>query len=96
MEMMLDDFPGSANRTRCFNHIINLVAKTITKAFDVPKKKAGENLGDGDKELLDLAGPAANWEESYVKELECVEGVEEEEDNNIDGWLDEEAFLSRV
>jgi hypothetical protein len=40
----LDDFPGSANRTWCFDHIINLVAKTITTVFDVPKTKAGEDL----------------------------------------------------
>ena len=93
MEKKLDDFPGSANRTRCFDHIINLVAKTITKAFDVPERKAGEDLNNGDKELLDLAGEA-DWEESYMKDLECVEGAEEEEDDDIDGWTNEEVFLS--
>jgi hypothetical protein len=94
MEKMLDDFPGSANRTWCFDHIVNLVARTITKAFDVPKKKAGEDLEDGDRELLDLAGDA-DWEESYMKDLERAEGVEDEEDDDIEGWLDEEALLSK-
>ena len=28
---LLDDFPGEANRTRCFTHILNLVAKNIIK-----------------------------------------------------------------
>jgi hypothetical protein len=86
MEMKLDDFPGSANRTWCFNHIINLVAKMLTKAFDVPKKRAGEDLNDGDKELR---------EEMYMKDLECVEGAEEVEEDDIDGWMDEEVFLSK-
>jgi hypothetical protein len=93
LEKALDDFPGSANRMRCFDHIINLVAKTITKAFDVPKKKADDDLEDGDRELLDLARDA-NWEESYMKDLECAEGVEDNKDDDIEGWLDEETLLS--
>jgi hypothetical protein len=93
METKLDNFPGSAHRTRCFDHIINLVAKMITKAFDVPKKRAGEDLNDGDKELRDLAGDA-DWEEMYMKDLERVEGAEEAEEDDINGWMDEEVFLS--
>jgi len=34
-------FPGAANRTRCFTHILNLVVKVILRPFDVPKAKAG-------------------------------------------------------
>ncbi|SJL03663.1 uncharacterized protein ARMOST_16509 [Armillaria ostoyae] len=30
----IDDFPGEANRTRCFAHITNLVAKSLLKQFD--------------------------------------------------------------
>jgi hypothetical protein len=93
METTLEDFPGSANRTRCFDHVINIVARTITKAFDLPDKKAGKDLNDGDKALLDLAGDA-DWEEMYMKDLEHVEGVAEEEDDDIDGWIDEGIFLS--
>ena len=37
---ILTDFPGSPNRTRCFAHILNLVAKCIMKQFDTPKGKA--------------------------------------------------------
>ncbi|TDL13591.1 hypothetical protein BD410DRAFT_698087, partial [Rickenella mellea] len=39
-------FPGSANRTRCFAHILNLVAKSIIKLFDVPKSLADKALDD--------------------------------------------------
>ena len=39
---ILTEFPGSANRTRCFAHILNLVAKGIMRQFDSPKgKKTG-------------------------------------------------------
>jgi hypothetical protein len=30
-----------------------------------------------------------------MKDLECVEGVEDKDDDNIEGWLDEEALLSK-
>ena len=36
---ILEAFPGSTNRTRCFAHILNLVAKSIIQQFDTPKKK---------------------------------------------------------
>jgi hypothetical protein len=37
-------FPGAANRTRCFTHILNLVVKVILRQFDVPKAKVNEEL----------------------------------------------------
>jgi len=52
---LLDDFPGEANRTRCFTHILNLVAKSIIKQFDVLKAHANEVLDDLAKELAVLA-----------------------------------------
>jgi hypothetical protein len=36
---LLTVFPGSENRTRCFAHILNLVAKCIMRQFDAPKSK---------------------------------------------------------
>ncbi|THV01553.1 hypothetical protein K435DRAFT_572844, partial [Dendrothele bispora CBS 962.96] len=30
----LVEFPGSSNQTRCFNHIISLTGKSLTKLFD--------------------------------------------------------------
>lgn len=34
---ILLDFPGTANQTCCFTHILNLVAKAILKQFNAPK-----------------------------------------------------------
>ena len=68
LEELIDDFPGAANQTRCFLHILNLVVKSILKQFDLPKKKkASHNNDEIDKdidkgldqaveELLKLAG----------------------------------------
>jgi len=35
---ILPGFPGQANQTCCFTHIINLVAKSLIKLFEVKKK----------------------------------------------------------
>jgi hypothetical protein len=83
---ILNEFPGSANRTRCFTHILNLVAKCIMKQFDSPKAKTSdfevvmEGLGD-DLENSD------------------VDGMESEEDNegdhDEDHEVDEEVINGR-
>ena len=49
-------FPGAANRTRCFTHILNLVVKVILRQFDVPKANADEALDVASQALVDLAG----------------------------------------
>ena len=51
---LLAAFPGSANRTRCFTHILNLVAKCIMKQFDAPKKKRHDDEVDEDEDVADL------------------------------------------
>src|SRR6202030_1804579 len=57
---ILEEFPGSANRTRCFAHILNLVAKCIMRQFDAPKtrkKPVKDNIvaenGDSDSDYED-------------------------------------------
>lgn len=43
------------NRTRCFAHILNLIAKSMLKLFDIEKKKEkGDGNGDGNDPDLDL------------------------------------------
>ena len=39
LENLAPGFGGSAGHTRCFLHIINLVAKSLLCLFDVKKKK---------------------------------------------------------
>ncbi|TFK79584.1 hypothetical protein K466DRAFT_467901, partial [Polyporus arcularius HHB13444] len=38
----LPDFRGKLDRGRCFDHIVNLCAKSVLKPFDVDKKKADD------------------------------------------------------
>jgi hypothetical protein len=93
---LLDDFPGEANRTRCFTHIINLVAKNIIKQFDVPKAKANEVLDDAAKELAALAVDL-DIEEQISREgqLDGGEGNDDEnDDDSVDGWADVREELS--
>ena len=69
---ILIEFPGSANRTRCFTHILNLVAKCIMKQFDSPKTRAS----DYESALEGLADDLENGDED--------EDNENEKDDNED------------
>src|SRR3954454_9919562 len=55
---LMPDFPGKVNHTWCFAHVLNLVAKTVIKQFDAPKK----GLFDLNHEELVLANLAARIE----------------------------------
>jgi hypothetical protein len=85
----LVDFPGQANRTPCFDHILNLAAKTVTKLFDLPKTKVGHTRSAEEQELMDLAGDI-DMEETYIQQLEG----DEANPDDVEGWIDEESFLS--
>ena len=66
---LLDDFLGAPNRTRCFTHILNLIAKSILKQFDLPKAKADEALDAAAQALADLAGEIEVEEELMGDDL---------------------------
>ncbi len=69
---LLDNYPGSANWTRCFTHILNLVAKCIMKQFDAPKKnKTGGDASEIDDDVADDL--AATFDE-LDEELEDEDG----------------------
>ena len=76
---LLEEFPGVANRTRCFTHILNLVAKSVMKQFDLPKAKAGEALDAAAQALTNLAGDIEGEELAMGSDLI---GDEDEDDNN--------------
>ncbi len=81
---LLDDFPGAANQTRCFLHILNLMVKSIIKQFDLPKAQANGILDEATKELLALTGDIALEEEQT-----CDIRKDDEDDDNEEGWIDE-------
>src|SRR5882762_6999209 len=90
---MLPNFPGQVNHCHCFLHIVNLIAKTLLKQFDVPKKDAESVLDDAERELLDLAA-GINLEEMVTVAEAGAGNKDDEENNNIEGWVDEMALLS--
>ena len=88
---LLDDFPGEANWTRCFTHILNLIAKSIIRQFDIPKAQADEVLDDATKELAALAVDL-DIEEQISWEGQLGEGDWNDDgdadDDNVNGWSD--------
>lgn len=54
LHILVDEFPGAENRVRCFDHVINLTARQLTRQFDAPKKKKGADdteSGDDDDDI---------------------------------------------
>jgi len=86
---LLDDFPGPANHTRCFTHVLNLVVKSIIRQFDLPSSE-GDN--EVTKELLSLAGDI-DIEEDVLAGVDEEDGVDGESDNT-EGWIDEREMMS--
>jgi hypothetical protein len=81
-------FPGAANRTRCFAHILNLVIKVILRQFDVPKAKADEALDVATQALVDLA------ENIDMEEVAMDVNEENKENDREEGWVDPCQWMS--
>jgi hypothetical protein len=86
---LVNNFPGAANQTQCFTHILNLVVKSILRQFDLPKTKSGKSLDDGSKELLSLASNVEVEEEILSRDEDGGVASEEPEDDNHESWIDE-------
>ena len=85
LSILIENFPGAANQTRCFAHILNLVAKSILRQFDTPKKAA-----DSDSRVDDASNAlAALAKELEDTETEADDGSEEAEDDNEMGGEDD-------
>ncbi len=88
---LLENFPGPANQTRCFTHIINLVVKSIIRQFDLPTSKGDKNYSEATKELLLLAGDIDSEEEAMAR-IDEKDGVD---GDNMEGWVDECETMSK-
>ena len=65
VSVLISNFPGAANQTRCFTHILNLVARSILHQFEAPKKKGADDSEDFGRSAEVLA--------ELTKELELDE-----------------------
>ena len=83
---------SSLNRTRCFAHILNLIAKVLLKQFDV-KWEDNNALNDDKWSLLEMAADIETEELTTEQEQDGDDG-EVGDDDNDDGWVDEVAVLT--
>jgi hypothetical protein len=93
---LVDTFPGAANQTRCFTHILNLVAKSVLQQFEAPKAKGGDVLDEATKELAALFDELDDSEDdSGVSNASGETGdSDEHDDDNDDGLVDERDQMS--
>ncbi|KAI0659198.1 hypothetical protein C8Q70DRAFT_915675, partial [Cubamyces menziesii] len=93
---LLTDFNGDFSRTRCFLHILSLVAKSMLRQFDV-KEVAEVDEVDGDvRALLQMAKEQSEEEQVEVigeenSELDKLDGVVDDDDES---WVDKVAELT--
>lgn len=73
--------------------IVNLIAKTLLKQFDIPKKDAESALDDAEKELLELAA-GIDMEEMVTVAEAGTGDKDDNEDDDVEGWVDGTALLS--
>ena len=93
LEKMVNDFPGAANQTCCFLHVLNLVVKSIIRQFDLPKStkriRNGES-NDSNNEMLDhTTEELLRLTGNIDLEEEIMANNDEEENDNDEGWIDE-------
>jgi hypothetical protein len=96
LETLLPSF-SNVNHTRCFLHVNNLVARTLVKQFDAPKKNEGQTANEDDEAIIQLAGDM-EFEEHATREqlLEESGDASVEQDDDVAGWIDEMAALSQA
>ena len=93
---LVENFPGAANQTRCFTHILNLVAKSILHQFDMAKKTAANDPPDLNEAYDALALLADELEDGILDDDVEDDGEqgEEEEDDDDEGLGDERGGMS--
>ena len=94
----LENFPGAANQTRCFLHILNLTTKSILQQFEIPSKRKSNN-GNGDDDGEETISKAMSELVDLSTEIECDDqnsgavGDLDDSDDELEGALDNEEGL---
>lgn len=94
---------STINRTRCFTHILNLVAKSLLRQFDVSLKLSGNNSNEDnpeieltaeEEELLELAEGLHQEELTMAQQDEGNNDEDGTDEDDEEGWVDELDELS--
>lgn len=92
LDFQLDEF-SEVNRIRCFLHIVNLVAKSLLKQFDVANKR-GESADANDQELENLLAELAKDFEHEESVTQSLDDADDEMLDEVDDALDAEDTLT--
>jgi hypothetical protein len=91
LEGCLEKFSGVESRTRCFAHIVNLIAQTIIRQFDIPKAKEG-GLVDGAMKELRVLATDIDIEELLTRANNASKDADNDDD--LEGWANEQSGMS--
>lgn len=92
---LIDEFKGRKSQTRCFAHILNLIAKSILRQFDVPRAQV--NIFDeATTALIELAGNIELEEQETIERGDDKknDGDDEVENENVEDWVDERKAMN--
>ena len=89
---LVPTFGGAASQTRCFLHVVNLVAKSLICQFNVSKGFGDAVVGGGQDDEYGEAGFDEN--DDIASEKEANQNVVIDGIDNDDGWIDEVDLLS--
>ena len=87
--MLVTYFEGMSSHVQCVLHVTNLVARSMLKLFDISQKE-GSLVGEIADEVLNHSGSDGDDNVDAVG----PGSAEEEEDNNVEGWIDEAELLT--
>ena len=86
LDGLIDEFKGRKGQTRCFAHILNLVAKSIIQQFDIPKAQLNKVFDKANVALTELAGDIDSKEQEMD---ESSDKKDDDEEENTDDWVNE-------
>ena len=90
LAVLIETFPGAANQTRCFAHILNLVAKSVLRQFEASKKeKAEERQEPRVAAVIDEINDEGSDGGSYEGDDGCGDGDDDDDDDDEDGLAEE-------
>lgn len=85
---VVPSFAGFAGHTRCFLHIVNLVAKSLIRQFDA------KTAIEGDTELAEWAKELTDEQDEFQKGYRNDDNSNEAGDDEEDGIVDETIDLT--
>ena len=88
----IDKFEGQECQTRCFAHILNLIAKSIIQQFDIPKAQANKVFDKATTALIVLAGDIDMEEQKMGVGRD--DGNDNDNSENVESWVDKQVDMT--